>query len=800
METKKRYQLRSSKEVDFISKVCEKCNTEYTEQNVEAQIIAIEHIIEFIKYRKESGIALEQVREEVLLYLSSLVENIEEPDLVSFYRARTYHYLSGIDITPYLLEIITQKIDIKAYEEKYGNNLTANLENNILIEICGIISEFVEAKDYSSNEEYLLLCKKIRNNNLEMSDLGLLKKYLDCYFQELKIGRSEQWEKLKRDPEELRKKLAKHVDTIFEVEEITLNNIPNSPQNETKYQSKEEIEKKIKDMTTAIASENGVNIETTMQATSKIQTEKLKKVKVRKFTKNPFISNDMDNNFFIFMYEIIMGIFEGAPEEERLEGYRKMYTIIKKSATSKDPEYRDFYRKQIYKWFENLDYQKNGLHVKDHLSARIAMIVDFFMANGDIERFCSRSNSKLRKLRLDDMQISPEEAYRKFLSVDKDQYELDYLTEKYGWLNYDYNFRGTALDIASDEAVIAMSSFYINRLAKSAPKYARLKYILDQKGIIEQVYENPDFKYEDIGFTTEDIKLYMAMYDELQTRIIQQYFRKLPQGQVSYEEKDVEQIIAILADIKTVYEEYFKNQGFEFNLDRDVLNIIGDAKVSEELYKLKEFSVKSLIYSAITDKNKCVINWGYVLEDENQNPNLSLIGFDIKGLNMPVFLHMKTKDLQEFLRELTGETKLPVYVGADDIYSYTLKQRLSTQVLYPLSKDEKKKLLKIETLRTDDALYKHLRWLQQPNNPHTARYIPGRKIYDVETGQVEKRAIEPNNQDEKRHESESTGRATSDSSSKSVQHSQNDGKGKKSKQGKNNKKNGKKQGNGNMSR
>ena len=160
----------------------------------------------------------------------------------------------------------------------------------------------------------------------------------------------------------------------------------------------------------------------------------------------------------------------------------------------------------------------------------------------------------------------------------------------------------------------------------------------------------------------------------------------------------------------------------------------------------------------MTDKNKNIINWGYVTMDDKEDDSKVLIGFDIKGLNMPVYYHMDREDLINFIKELTnGNCEIPVYIGGDDMYSYVLGQRLTTQILYPMSKDEKNKgLLKVDGYMVADPAYMHMRWLQQPNNPPYKNRVAGDEMYNVETGEIRKVAIDKINQQKNEKSSSNT--------------------------------------------
>ena len=406
------------------------------------------------------------------------------------------------------------------------------------------------------------------------------------------------------------------------------------------------------------------------------------------------------------------------------------------SEKAKSADMRDMAKKKIQKWFNAIEYGDSSTHIKEKLSKRIAILIDFFSANGDIDLFCNLNNERLRKIKLENLTIEPSNFCKKFKSKNKDFFDLLFPDVEESTAQYYREcYRGTPLADTSTEAVIAMSAFYVNRLAKFAPKYARLKYILDYKDAIARIYENPDLEYEDLGYTEDDIRLYMSLYDELQTKILQQYFKRFPKGNVSYEEKEIEEIKKILYEIRPIYMKLMSDQSFDF--ERDILNIMLDARLVDKIYQLKEFSAKSLIYTAMTDRSKNIINWGYVAGDEDSNENLVLIGFDIKSLNMPIFVHMKKDDLISFLKDINGNAIMPYYYGGNDMYNYSLRQRMTTQIVYPPSKEEKnKKLLKVTGFMANDPFYKHIRWLQQPNNPPYEKYVPGSKMYNIESGEI----------------------------------------------------------------
>lgn len=730
-----KYRLRDSKEISFVNKIYEMCSKGYTDVTVDNQIVAIKRVIEYIKYRKQEGATIEKVKEEVRRYIYDLMYQVSYPTLSNFYRARTYDYLDGMDLKPYIKEIIDKKIDIRKFAIDYHDELDANIEKNIIIELCQLMSDFEHVLLYSSNEDIINLYEKIKDNKLSYSDIDILAKYINLYIKEKKIGRNNCWQKAVKNPEELRKKFVKYIDDIFEVQEI------GKAKCVDEIRDKEHKELNSDGKLDKINSITGDANQYDILQHVNIDNKKLKRVKLKALKGNPFIGTDEKNNSLIFLHILVQSMTECARPEKVDDMLRKMYDIVVKSSTEKTAIGKEFFRKQIYEWFSFVEFNKNTLQVNDALSKRIAILIDFFSSNGQLEKFCETNASRLKKIKLPELKISHEDLYRKFLATEKDKNDLLYLKDaEIGKAFYEECFKNTPLEAASQEALIAMSSFYVNRLAKEEIAYERVRYIFDQQDVIEQIYENPEIEYEDLDIDRNALILYMSMYDVVKSLILQLYISKLQDGASFREDEWIQDSMCILSDIKNAYEKFFKEHNSNFNYSRDIKNVIYGAVLSECVYDCKQFSVNSLIYTAVTDKKKNIINWGYVPEDENKDKNMILIGFDIKSLNMPMYTHVRRDELISFLKKLTGNTLIPVYEGADDMYNYALKKRLTTQILYPLSKDEKKTLLKIKGIVTEDRTYQHLRWLQQPNNPPTSKYVPGNRVYNIETGEIIKKS------------------------------------------------------------
>ncbi|MBQ3408711.1 MAG: hypothetical protein IJH12_05885 [Clostridia bacterium] len=720
-----KYSSKQSYENSFISDVIETYN-HISQMDLDAQKEAIRNIIAHIKNAVAEGKNVEEIKDMILYNMSNLVSIIKYPNLTNFYQIRTLEYMMGLNLDPYIDELLLSNIDILEFEKKNKENYSADVEKNVMIELCGMIRDFLEARKYTTDENFIILYKKIKNRSLTIEDKPLLSKYIKLYLKELEIGKSAVWEEQKKNPEECRKLLLKHRNEVFEV----LTPIrPDSEDLEMKLQADdikfdEELQKKAEQIR-AVAKSNNTSISNAVTTSHfDMRNKKHAAVKLKLFSKKPFISNNKEDNFLIIMSEALNKFDE--------EDLAKIYEILLMSEYGESKLAKESCKEVIHNFFGRIVFQKNLMHAREHLMERLSALITFYKATGCLSIFCNINNSRLSRIYLEDLQIDEETLFAKFLNDDKlaNQYFVDIDKEP------DCSYKGTPMDCTSDEAIVGMSAFYTNRMSKQVQIYATLAYILDKKNVVERIFDNPDLEYEDLKYTDDDICTYMAMYKCFQKLMIKNYFQGLPPSKVLYEEEVHKNLFNILHKYKRVYEKYFPDKGFDF--ERDIDFVMMDVKLIQDMYELKSISIKSLLYTAITDKKKNIINWGFVPEDENSDGKFVLIGFDIKTLNMPLFVHMKREELIEFLQELTGNTKLRVYEGANDMYSYTIRQRVTAQVLYPLSKDEKKKLFKVQGTGALTDYYKHIRWLQQSNNPPLLSHVPGSRVYDFETDQIEK--------------------------------------------------------------
>lgn len=142
-------------------------------------------------------------------------------------------------------------------------------------------------------------------------------------------------------------------------------------------------------------------------------------------------------------------------------------------------------------------------------------------------------------------------------------------------------------------------------------------------------------------------------------------------------------------------------------------------------YVAKDASMLSLLSTIATYGNK-VQNWGIILDKDsdgnekdklNVNSDLLLLGFDIKGLNMPLRLHIPTDMVKDFSREYLNSEYFPVYEGDTDfkIGSRHLPTHILMKQPNRILANIKTKLSKKELDINTQKLYSHLLYLNDPN-------------------------------------------------------------------------------------
>ena len=280
----------------------------------------------------------------------------------------------------------------------------------------------------------------------------------------------------------------------------------------------------------------------------------------------------------------------------------------------------------------------------------------------------------------------------------------------------------------STEVGVALSTFYINRAAKIVPCFLRSTFILDKNGVFEKLYKNPNMTFDELGLSKEIVRKNMAEYEALSDLINQRCYKKVRANNgEEIDSCDVEKLKA--------YERFYK--GKYGNFTKDCNNVLATHNYKKFFYKIKDFSLSSLIYTVLTKQKNKVINWGYVCVDDNEDKEKILLGFDVPQLNMTLFSHIKKKYLMEAVKNITGDYVIPVYEGAKDFCVLKNGGRVTTQVLYPITSAERKFLLKSDkTVNTRNTFVKHLKWLQNSKLKPDFVRDPGSRLYDIDKDKI----------------------------------------------------------------
>lgn len=275
------------------------------------------------------------------------------------------------------------------------------------------------------------------------------------------------------------------------------------------------------------------------------------------------------------------------------------------------------------------------------------------------------------------------------------------------------------------ETGVALSTFYVNRVAKIVPAFLRASFILDKNGLFEKLYENPDLNLEDFDLSEEKVRENMAEYDGLSDVIIQKCLKK-EKGQ--YNEEILTVDVQKLGQYQVFYDKRYGNW------ENDFKNVVSTYNYKKFFYTIKDFSLSSLIYTVLTNSKNKTINWGYVKIDENKDKDKILLGFDIPQLNTALFTHIGKQYLINAVRNITGQNIIPVYEGARDFNVLSKGKRMTTAVLYPITSKQRKYLNKMESSR--NTFVKHLIWIQKNKLKPDWVNIPGSRLYDIEKNEV----------------------------------------------------------------
>lgn len=308
-------------------------------------------------------------------------------------------------------------------------------------------------------------------------------------------------------------------------------------------------------------------------------------------------------------------------------------------------------------------------------------------------------------------------------------------------LNLDYKELSEILnklpnnDFISEEGKLAMLAFYSNRTVKKLETISRLGYIYEKLGVYDDIEKGKLQSIDKYDFSEKNIKDLMLKFDSIKEIVEDDFYKKY-----SYKEKYNNRKEVLTPEIKEEYInkmlEYKEAYSLHFGgrlLEDDLSKIISHLEAHDHCYRFKTNMLSELIYTAQNKNEKSgILNWGYVIGDRNLDPNVILLGFDIKYMNMPLILHVKKIELINILKLISGKMEIPIYEGSFNISNFSKKglSEVYTSVLYPLNSNQRKQLKKIDTKSVYVKHIKSINNLEKINKEYEDKY------YDVECGQI----------------------------------------------------------------
>ena len=262
---------------------------------------------------------------------------------------------------------------------------------------------------------------------------------------------------------------------------------------------------------------------------------------------------------------------------------------------------------------------------------------------------------------------------------------------------------------------IVIASFLINRVAKVVDNYIEALYFIRKLNIIDVMFNDENILCNNKIFNDKIIKEVIVQYKYIKKNS-ESFLKNLDEQIFADSQKSNSSI-----KVKKINE---KMVGYEIPIDKfcnkyqdrynkyysKVLNICNNVFREDYLFLAKKYNYVELIYEIkeqvatalleILFKEKNNVKWGCILDEHESlksNKNYILLGFDLKGYNVPVKLHFDKKKLIKNVKEYTNDTIIPVYEGNNDMYieSSNFKFFFTTQILMPLTEKQKKELKKI---------------------------------------------------------------------------------------------------------
>lgn len=396
---------------------------------------------------------------------------------------------------------------------------------------------------------------------------------------------------------------------------------------------------------------------------------------------------------------------------------------------------------------ERSSFQKNALliisknintlneELKNASTRRITNMARLLDEYGELEESTNRYNNIMRKIGLEELQVE----YEKSKKGNKPQFTTMKDLEN-----------PRVVEKLPLETQIGIGVFLTNRLAKIFSSFKKSKFILQQKGSINDISDLS------VNVSDEELTCILGKFYYLQGLCRDLFSKTSAELLQNYQKEDKEiseniffkNIRLDSGSENDCYEEFF--DGFAPQLDNNFENNLEDFTSSntifEGIYERKDFDFHALIASLL-EKDTTKINWGYIPEEDTRgnsikrNKRMILIGVDFEGFNFPIRLHCGRNELLNLVKEYTGKDEIPVYRGDEDWkveskYGETFD--MTGQVIAPFDK-VKRKFIKqrIQTISEEEKnldYLLHLNWMINPNEIPEKR--KQREVVYLTTGEI----------------------------------------------------------------
>ena len=438
-------------------------------------------------------------------------------------------------------------------------------------------------------------------------------------------------------------------------------------------------------------------------------------------------TSDIEKNISKVTEDILSIVLEKASPE-----FRKKFVDNSLSDNEKG-KLKESIQIHIEKFYEEATKQRKKKHVN-----KLVNITQVLDEMGLLKKYNDRNNAILDRMNLPML-----------------KYEYDAKDDKSGITDL---LKQEFIERLPLEEIIALTGFYSNRLAKEAINYNQTIYIVRKLGIIEEIYQNGEYE---LKITDEDLREMLAQLSfltEIGKEIEQESLKKGSKNIVNLDldtSKVRNNAIELYSeDYNELYKNVFLQQYCsDFEMDLDIATILETDR--HNLYSAKDAAIESLLVILMDKAQNTNINWGYIPEYKNGKNSIAnqekfvMIGVDIKGYNMPIKLHFEREKLEKFLKNYTGQTKLPIYEGDQDM-EVPWNGYVTTQICRPITKNQRKEL-KDKKISTSDYRYhfwEHIKWMMLPNrypdylcdkqgNKKPKRYV------DVANGRTDSSGDEP---------------------------------------------------------